>query len=188
MKLRTIRKMQHGRAQGIGYTRPKGLYDYFCFKLSPAPEIEGLDILLGSKANLNTRRWFETIKIGIIQSYMRPMRIFRTVWCSIRSEIVSVKTHPRIPTEKALKRAGSHFIQLLGKRTHRIDFHPDWRTTNVFELADGILSDKAYDRMPILADALQEAGCEDELILSHCRLCNDHQGKCWVVDLILNQV
>jgi hypothetical protein len=43
--------------------------------------------------------------------------------------------------------------------------------------------------MPILADALQDAACEDEAILSHCR--DPHQQHvrgCWVVDWLLGKM
>ena len=42
-------------------------------------------------------------------------------------------------------------------------------------------------RMPILADALQDAGCDNEDILSHCRSEGPHVRGCWVVDLILGK-
>ena len=42
--------------------------------------------------------------------------------------------------------------------------------------------------MPILADALQDAGCEHEDILAHCRDANGtHVRGCWVVDLVLGK-
>jgi hypothetical protein len=41
--------------------------------------------------------------------------------------------------------------------------------------------------MPILADALQDAGCEDEPILSHCRGGGEHVRGCFLIDAILNK-
>lgn len=65
---------------------------------------------------------------------------------------------------------------------------PAWRTSDVLLLAQGIYDDYAFDRMPILADALQDAGCADEEILSHCRDSNRrHVRGCWVVDLVLGK-
>jgi hypothetical protein len=61
-----------------------------------------------------------------------------------------------------------------------------WRTSDTVALARGISQDRAFDRMPILADALQDAGCDDEHILNHCREPQTtHARGCWVVDLIL---
>ena len=65
---------------------------------------------------------------------------------------------------------------------------PAWRTSTVTALARGIYDDKAFDRMPILADALQDAGCDLDELLAHCREPNrEHVRGCWVVDLILGK-
>ena len=60
-------------------------------------------------------------------------------------------------------------------------FDPAWRTETVLALAKGIEADTAFDRLPILADALEEAGCDDPVILRHCRECERHESGCWVV-------
>lgn len=44
-----------------------------------------------------------------------------------------------------------------------------WSDPTVLSLAQAIYDDRAFDRMPILADALEEEGCQDEAILRHCR-------------------
>jgi hypothetical protein len=54
-------------------------------------------------------------------------------------------------------------------------------------LAQAIYNDRAPDRLPILADALEEAGCSDAAILGHCRGPGPHIRGCWVVDLILGK-
>ncbi|AMV23307.1 hypothetical protein VT84_02785 [Gemmata sp. SH-PL17] len=65
-------------------------------------------------------------------------------------------------------------------------FDPAWRTADVVALARGIYDDRAFERMPILADALQEAGCDNADILAHCRDANQvHVRGCWALDLCL---
>ena len=64
---------------------------------------------------------------------------------------------------------------------------PEWRTSTVVQLAQGIYADRAFDRLPILADALQDAGCDNEDVLTHCRGTGPHARGCWVVDLILGK-
>jgi hypothetical protein len=64
---------------------------------------------------------------------------------------------------------------------------PSWLTPTVIALATGIYADRAFDRMPILADALEDAGCEDANILSHCRGDGAHVRGCWVIDLLLGK-
>jgi hypothetical protein len=61
-----------------------------------------------------------------------------------------------------------------------------WRTSDTLSLARGIYYDRAFDRMPILADALMDAGCEDERVIGHCRGESNHYRGCWVLDLILD--
>jgi hypothetical protein len=64
---------------------------------------------------------------------------------------------------------------------------PSWLTSSVLALAEGIYADRAFDRMPILADALQDAGCDNTDILNHCRGDGPHVRGCWVVDLLLGK-
>jgi hypothetical protein len=59
-------------------------------------------------------------------------------------------------------------------------------TPNVLQMAQTIYDDRASDRMPVLADALVKAGCDDDEILGHCRGPGPHVRGCWVVDLILS--
>jgi hypothetical protein len=60
-------------------------------------------------------------------------------------------------------------------------------TPSVVMLASAIYDDRAFDRLPILADALEEAGCQNDEILAHCRQAGEHVRGCWPVDLILGK-
>lgn len=64
---------------------------------------------------------------------------------------------------------------------------PDWFTTTVLDLARTIYDTREFTAMPILADALQDAGCDDEQILTHCRANKPHARGCWVLDAILGK-
>jgi hypothetical protein len=57
----------------------------------------------------------------------------------------------------------------------------------VTTLAQTIYNDRAFDRMPGLADALREAGCDHQDMLSHCRGPGPHVKGCWVVDVVLGK-
>lgn len=77
---------------------------------------------------------------------------------------------------------------IFGNPFRPVAFDSAWRTSDVLALAKGIYDERAFDRMPILADALQDAGCTSDDILSHCRDTNTpHARGCWVVDLILGK-
>ena len=64
---------------------------------------------------------------------------------------------------------------------------PSWLTSTVLALAGGIYEERAFDRLPILADALMDAGCANDDVLNHCRSDGPHVRGCWVVDLILGK-
>ncbi len=62
-----------------------------------------------------------------------------------------------------------------------------WNDGTVPKLAQGIYNDRAFDHLPILADALEESGCTNSDILAHCRQPGEHVRGCWVVDLMLGK-
>lgn len=76
---------------------------------------------------------------------------------------------------------------LLGNPFRPVTIDPGWRTSTVVDLARAIDAEGTYDRLPILADALMDAGCDDEQIIDHCRSAGPHVKGCWVVDLILGK-
>jgi hypothetical protein len=76
---------------------------------------------------------------------------------------------------------------IFGNPFRPVTFDPRWRSSNVVGLAQAIYDDKAFERMPILADALMDAGCEDDEIIGHCRGPGPHVRGGWVVDLVLDK-
>ena len=74
-----------------------------------------------------------------------------------------------------------------GANYRPVTFDPAWLTSDVVALARGIYAERAFDHMPILADALQDAGCDNEDALRHCRGGGPHDRGCWVVDLALGK-
>jgi hypothetical protein len=69
-----------------------------------------------------------------------------------------------------------------------VSINPVWLTWNdgtVVKLAQGIYDGRVFDRLPVLADALEDAGCSDRAPLDHLRGPGPHVRGCWVVDLVL---
>jgi hypothetical protein len=63
-----------------------------------------------------------------------------------------------------------------------------WRTSTAVALAKEMYDSRGFGAMPILADALQDAGCTSDDILGHCRDVHaTHVRGCWVVDLVLGK-
>ena len=79
---------------------------------------------------------------------------------------------------------------LFGNALRPITHDPAWSVWNdrtVVRLAESIYTERAFDRLPILADALEDAGCTDAAVLEHCRGPGPHVRGCWVVDLLLGK-
>ena len=62
-----------------------------------------------------------------------------------------------------------------------------WNLGTIPRLARGIYEAREWASLPILADALDEAGCDDEPILRHLRYPGPHVRGCWVLDLLLGK-
>jgi hypothetical protein len=67
----------------------------------------------------------------------------------------------------------------------RVGYSRAWHTDTVLSLARRMYESRDFSAMPILADALQDAGCEDPDILNHCRGPGSHVRGCWVIDRVL---
>jgi hypothetical protein len=91
-------------------------------------------------------------------------------------------------TRHLLQRDQCSWLRCLYPNPFRcVAIDPSWLTSDVRILAEGIYSELAFDRMPILADALQDAGCDRDDILGHCRGPGPHVCGCWAVDFILGK-
>lgn len=76
---------------------------------------------------------------------------------------------------------------IFGNPFRPVAFAPHWRSETAVSLATGIYDERAFDRLPILADALEEAGCDNADVLAHCRSDGPHARGCWVVDGVLGR-
>jgi hypothetical protein len=77
--------------------------------------------------------------------------------------------------------------ELLGNPIRPAVVSPGWMTQAVRSLAETVAAAVDFTPLPILADALEDAGCTERTILEHCRGPGPHVRGCWVVDLILGK-
>ncbi|MBA4190252.1 MAG: hypothetical protein C0467_19885 [Planctomycetaceae bacterium] len=76
--------------------------------------------------------------------------------------------------------------EVLGNPFSPVAFDPAWLTDTVILLARQMYESRDFSAMPILADALQDAGCEHTDVLTHCRDEKQvHVRGCWVLDLVI---
>jgi hypothetical protein len=80
--------------------------------------------------------------------------------------------------------------EIVGNPFRAVTINPVWLAWNdgtVRKIAQSIYAERAFDRLPVLADALEDAGCDDADLLAHCRVEGPHVRGCWVVDLLLGK-
>jgi hypothetical protein len=90
----------------------------------------------------------------------------------------------------AMSRQVELLRDLIGNPFRPLNIDPSWlswRDGTIPKMAQAIYDEYAFDRLPILADALEDAGCTDVAILEHCRGEGPHVRGCWVVDLLLGK-
>jgi hypothetical protein len=79
---------------------------------------------------------------------------------------------------------------IFGHHFHPVSMSSLWLTWNdgtVAKMAQTIYEERRFTDLPILADALEEAGCTEPSILDHCRRPGEHVRGCWVLDLLLDK-
>jgi hypothetical protein len=76
---------------------------------------------------------------------------------------------------------------IVGNPFSPLTASPEWLTTTTVSIARQMYETRDFSAMPIVADALQDAGCDNDDILNHCRGPGPHVRGCWVVDLILGK-
>jgi hypothetical protein len=107
--------------------------------------------------------------------------------CAVNACVTSPAKSDR---QQATERAAQCELlrDIFGNPFRDLSFSPAWHTDAAVALACQMYESRDFGAMPILADAFQDAGCEDEAILSHCRDANQvHVRGCWVVDLVLGK-
>jgi hypothetical protein len=97
----------------------------------------------------------------------------------------------RLAAEKLLART---LREVVGNPFKEPRFEPGWRTEAAVGLARGIFAERAWDRLPLLADALLDADCDEEALLRHLRGTEkgvkeppQHVRGCWAVELVLGR-
>ena len=91
---------------------------------------------------------------------------------------------------KAIEREQQTLLvrDVFGNPFDPVSFTLNWRSDTVVSLARHMYASRDFSAMPILADAIEEAGCDDASILAHCRtITENHIRGCWVLDLVLDK-
>ena len=127
----------------------------------------------------------------------------RAIVCTVFGELRGlVRTSPEgpftpeDPTELERRTAAAQATlvplvrDILGNPFRAVKLEASWLRWNdgtAAKLAQVMYYDRCFDRMPILADVLEEGGCSEPGILAHCRAAGPHVRGCWVIDLLLGK-
>lgn len=96
-----------------------------------------------------------------------------------------------LPLSEKTRDVGARHCDLIrdvfGNPFRPVTIDPRWCSSTVLDLARTIYDDRGWERMPILADALMDAGCDSEDLIKHCQGTGPHVRGCFVVDLLLGK-
>jgi hypothetical protein len=122
---------------------------------------------------------------------------------AVRAPAASVHTAPAPDNYEAMQnsvKAAEEEAQcalvrdIIGNSIRLVSFVPGWLTTAVISVAQAAYDERTLpsgeldsSRLAVLADALEDAGCLSEEILSHLRSPGPHIRGCWAVDLLLGK-
>ncbi len=136
-------------------------------------------------------QWVETGKLpaGFVASVSEHLIFFNeNARAAVTKTIQAPNASWKTDWEEALAVQPSFLREVFGNPFRSDMCDESWLTSDVVALARGIYEEKAFDRMPILADALQDPGCANEDVLNHCRDASlAHVRGCWVLDLLLEK-
>jgi hypothetical protein len=146
--------------------------------------------------------WLDRLKMpvppGMVQTQMPEYRVASAAGSLLKNDVVRC-AHAVLRTyvivDDADRRKWSNPLQemchlirdIFGNPFRPATLDPAWRTDTAVTLAKQMYESREFGAMPILADALQDAGSDSEDVLDHCRGPGPHVRGCWVVDLVLGK-
>jgi hypothetical protein len=74
--------------------------------------------------------------------------------------------------------------ELVERMLAETELDPAWLSSTSRRLARSIRAERGFAQLPLLADALEEAGCTNHFVLEHCRAGAPHEQTCWVIELM----
>jgi hypothetical protein len=108
---------------------------------------------------------------------------FLGLWGALRQQHPGVWAYRADHTQRMYSPDSFRFGPLPPLQNHVLA----WNDGTVRRISEGVYAERAFDRLPILADALLDAGCDDEELLAHCRSEGPHVRGCWALDRILGK-
>jgi hypothetical protein len=133
------------------------------------------------------RLWEASVVAGATALVAEALSYLLSPACAWREAVESARTAARRMGRPIDMRLSRLLRDILGDPFRRVALDPMPGTATMSSLAQAIYDERPFDRPPILADALEEAGCTDPAILAHLRGPGPHVRGCWMLDLILGK-
>jgi hypothetical protein len=163
-------------------------------------EHRGTAVLSIDVAGVN---WPDSREIGLALGQLRGvtmMRIGSAAWVAAESALAFgplAEYYASLPRDTAEGRAAEErraqcdlVRDVFVNPAHPVSVAPEWlrwRGDLVPRMARAIYDERRFKDLPVLADALEEAGCQDAAILGHLRGPGPHTRGCWPVDALLGK-
>jgi hypothetical protein len=123
-----------------------------------------------------------------VRAVEKPLRGCGAIFREIEAKVTAAQSGSNIEQEFAEQEQWCQLLRdIFGNPFRWVGFNPAWRTDTAVALARQLYESRDFSAMPILADTLQDAGCDDTEILGHCRGPGPHVRGCWVVDRVLGR-
>ncbi len=142
--------------------------------VEPVVALENLERIL--RSTREARKWRAWVSWQSTQGEM-VRRTRERAWAKLTAEVLKAES---IDQCRRLR-------DIFGNPFRPVPFSPSWRTSTAVALAAQMYESREFSAMPILGDALQDAGCDSADVLDHCRGEGPHVRGCWVVDLVLGK-
>jgi hypothetical protein len=143
-----------------------------------------------SRADLQFEGWERDIAMEEWDDFVR--RVADNAWShGGEGGLPPIRRHPGPSSfEEACVRWLREEMALLitdvfGNPFRPVTCSPAWQTPTATALAQAIYEERGFTDLPILGDALEEAGCDNAEMLAHCRQTGPHVRGCWVLDALL---
>jgi hypothetical protein len=133
--------------------------------------------------------WASEVPLGGFEAHWAAYSVREVMEkLSIHNTDIAEDKFNREPRDQSQRWQLAFFDDIFGNPFHPPQIDPallTWNGGTVPRMAESIYVDRAFDRLPVLADALEEAGCTNAEILAHLRGPGPHTRGCWALDAVL---
>lgn len=165
-------------------------FNYFHYELTDDPTAETVSVGFGPELSRTLPRdtWPDVeigTRLGAAEALARGTRL-----CCLRFTMLFAHYHDVDSTSRAVQSRVGYCVHadVAPRFTQPVSpLQSAWLTSDVIALARGIRAAGHSAGVPILTDALLEAGCDDPLVIEHLRTCADHGPCCWVAEMVCAQ-